>query len=117
VTNAEVAGAIGKTVTASSKVNDFVCSYNTSDTGVVNVGVGTQTSRVIVEGQLKAETGAGTLPPTMAGLGDVAYQTLGGIAVVQGTKSVRITVFGSGSYAPNGNAGAVSLARLILGRL
>jgi hypothetical protein len=117
VTNAEVGSAIAKTVTASTKTNDFVCSYSTSDTGTVNVGVVSQTTRAIVEGQLKAETGAGTLPPTMAGLGDVAYQTLGGIAVVQGTKSVRVTVFGSGSYAANGNAGAVSLARLILSRM
>lgn len=117
VTKAEVASATGKSVIASAKSNDFVCGYSTSDTGTVNIGVAGGITRAIVEGQLEAETAAGTLPPTMAGIGDVAYRTLGGVAVVKGTKSVRVTVFGSGSYAPDGNAGAVSLARLILSRI
>jgi hypothetical protein len=117
VTTAEVASATGKTINGSTKTNDFVCGYATSDSGTVNVGVVGPTTRAIVEGQLKAETSAGTLPPTVPGLGDVAYRTLGGVAVVKGTHSVRITVFGSGSYAADGNAGAVALARLILGRL
>jgi len=104
-------------VIASTKVNDFVCGYSTSDTGTVNIGVAGPITRAIVEGQLKAETAVGTLPPTMAGLGDIAYKTLGGIDALQGTESVRVTIFGSGSYAADGNAGAVSLARLILTRI
>ena len=39
VTKAEVASAVGKTVLTSTKVNDFVCGYGTSDTGTVNIGV------------------------------------------------------------------------------
>jgi hypothetical protein len=117
VTAAEITSATGKTITATKRVNDFVCGYTTSDSGVVNIGVAGPTSRSLVEGSLKAETAAGTLPPMMPGLGDVAYRTLGGIEVVKGTESIRITVFGSGRYADPGNAGAVSLARLILGRI
>ena len=117
VTKAEVASAVGKTVIASAKANDFVCGYSTSDTGTVNIGVAMPITRPVLEGQIRAETAAGVLPPTLAGLGDVAYKTLGGIAVLKGTVSIRVTVFGSGSYAPDGNAGAVSIARLILGRI
>jgi hypothetical protein len=117
VSAAEVASATGKTVTGSSKANDFVCSYATGDSGTVNIGVVGPTTQAIVEGQMKNETAAGTLPPPLSGLGDHAYKTLGGVEVISGTTSIRITVFGGGSYAPDGNAAAVALARLIIGRM
>jgi hypothetical protein len=117
VTTAEVASATGKTVTAAMKANDFLCNYTTSDTGVVNVSVAGPIEPASVEQNLKAETAAGTVPPTMPGLGDAAYQTLGGVEVVKGTTAIRISVFGSGTYADPGNAAAVTLARLILGRI
>ena len=53
----------------------------------------------------------------MPGLGDVAYQVNGGVQVVQGDHAVSIVVFDNGAYAAPGNGGAVSLARLVLGRL
>jgi hypothetical protein len=117
VTKAEIASATGKSVTEAKKGNDFLCNYITSDGGVVNISVAGPLRRANIEGQLKAETTAGTLPPTMAGLGDVAYLTLGGLEVLKGTQAIRISVFGTGSYAAPGNAGAVALARLLLGRI
>jgi hypothetical protein len=117
VTVAEVRNATGIAVTASKRINDFGCTYSAGATGTVNVGVAGPTTRATVESDLKAETAAGTLPPSLAGLGDAAYQTLGGVAVVKGTESIRITMFSSGTYASAGNAGAVGLARLILGRV
>jgi hypothetical protein len=98
-------------------VNDFVCGYATSDGGTVNIGVVGGTTRAIVLQQLENATTITTVPPTVPGIGDIAYATDGGLEVVRGSVAISVTVFGNGSYAAPGNAGAVAIARLILARL
>jgi hypothetical protein len=117
VTKTEVASATAKTVTATRAANDFVCDYLTSDSGVVNIGVVSGTTRAIVLQQLENATTITTVPPTVPGVGDVAWATNGGVEVVRGSAAINVTVFGNGSYAAPGNAGAVAIARLILGRI
>jgi len=113
-TVAEVQTTTGKTVTGTpTKVNDFVCSYLTSDSGTVNIGVASPLTKSVWEGQVKAAFN-GT-PASISGLGDEAFAIYFGVAVFKGSTSISVEV--SPSSTQTGGAAAIALAKLVLARI
>lgn len=117
VTVAEVQSTTGKTVAAAGgrKVNDFLCSYATTDGGVVNAIVATPVQRANWEQTLKANAPATAPPTAVSGLGDAAFNIFQGVSVLKGTTAITVEVSPNTEQA--GGAAAINLAKLILTRI